>query len=146
RVQTTGGEITLQELDSRIFGFPEAHADGTFGWVLVLPKDQYDIALTGTGTGPYKLTMRQFDTAGQRVDRVVEGDAVPERVDTFVFDGAITPMAPPADPGTGTGNGGGTGLDNGNGGGGATDTHLLLALAALLLLAARSRRRALSVR
>src|SRR5690606_12995849 len=59
RVQTSGGEIALQELDGRIFSFPVAHEDGTFGWTLVLPKDQYDVKLTGTGTGPYKLTMRR---------------------------------------------------------------------------------------
>lgn len=154
RVQTTGGEITRQELDSRIFGFPEAHPDGTFGWVLVLPKDQYDIALTGTGNGPYTLTTRQFDTAGKRVDKVVEGEAVPGRVDTFVFDGTTRPIAPPADPGTGPGNGSGSGsgsgngngADTGKGGGGLVDPLLLLSLAGLLMLAARTRRTRLMAR
>lgn len=132
RVRTSGGVIAEQGLDSGIFSYPVAHDDGTFGWTLVLPKDDYDVALTGTGTGPYKLTMREYDTAGKRVDRVIEGDTVPGRVDAFVLDGATAPVVPGGD-----GDG-----DGDEGGGGAMDTPLLLGLGLLLLMLVMSRRRA----
>jgi MYXO-CTERM domain-containing protein len=125
RVQTTGGLITQQELDGGIFSFPTRHQDGTYGWVVVLPRDKYDNALTGTGAGPYKLTMRQFDTNGERVDKVIEGVAAPAHVDNFVFNAATAPVAPPP---------------SGGGGGGSADFLLLLSLAGLLLVASRRRR------
>lgn len=142
RVQTSGGEITVQELDARIFAYPVPHEDGTFGWTLALPKDQYDIQLAGTGTGPYRLTMRLYDADGKPVDRVIEGDTVPDRVDTFAFDGTVTP---PSSGGGGGGGGGsgGSGAGGGgdaNGGGGPLDSLLLLALAVLLGVAMQRRR------
>jgi MYXO-CTERM domain-containing protein len=138
RVQTTGGLVTQQELDGGIFSFPERHLDGTYAWVVVLPKDKYDIALTGTGSGPYKLTMRKFDASGARVDKVVEGVAAPARVENFTLDGGTPEVVLP--PG---GSGGNAGEQ---GGGGSTDFTLLLALAGLLLVAARRRRTRVSHR
>ena len=138
RLQTNGGEITMQQLDSRIFAYREPHADGTFGWTLALPKDRYDIALTGTGNGgAYTLTMRRYDTNRKQMDEVIKGSTVAGRVDSFVLDGAFTPVAPvtPAPPppaADGGGNGGGGA--SGSGGGGSMDPRLLLGLGTLLLL------------
>lgn len=132
RVQTSGGLISMQELDGNIFSFPVPHEDGTFGWTLVLPKDEYDIGLTGTGTGPYKLTIRTYDADGKAVDKVVEGQTESGRVEQFDMDGGAVTVPPPPPPSGGGGNGG-TG-DSGDGGGGAVNALLLLALGALLML------------
>lgn len=135
RVHTSGGEISLQELDNPIFAYPVPHDDGTYGWTIVLPRDRYDVQLEGVGDGPYKLTMRNYDADGKRVDEVIEGDTVPGRVDVFVTDGTA------AAPGSGNNNNGNTGGGNtGGGGGGPMDPRLLLGLGLFLLLVAARRR------
>lgn len=107
RVETRGGEIFLQELDSGIHSFAEPHEDGTFAWTLVLPKDDYDVKLLGTGAGPYKLTLRKFDADGERIDAVYEGTTEPGQVDDYELAGAPEPGSQPQPTAGGGNNGGG---------------------------------------
>ena len=122
RVETQGGMVFLQELDTGIHSFATPHEDGTFGWLLVLPEDDYDIQLLGTGEGPYKLTLTKFDADGNPVQTVHEGTTVSGQVNDYELDGA--PLTPPGGGGDTGGNNGGNngGVGNGdnNGGGAAT--------------------------
>src|SRR5512138_78233 len=131
RVETRDGEIYLQELDSGIHSFATPHEDGTFGWTLVLPPDDYDIDLLGTGEGPYKLTLTTFDANGEPVETVYEGTTQSGQVDEYVLAG--TPVPPPGGGDDGAG-GAGNGVGNAprRSGGGSFG---LLGLLGLLLLA-----------
>ena len=137
-METREGRIYLQELDSGIHSFATPHEDGTFGWTLVLPPDDYDIDLLGTGEGPYKLTLTTFDANGEPVETVYEGTTQSGQVDEYVLAGAPEPPAVGDDGGAGgVGNGSGTGNGAGNtphrsGGGGSVG---FLSLLGLLLLA-----------
>ena len=86
RVETLDGGILHQELDTRITSMAFPHADGTFGWTLVLPPDDYALDLIGSGTGPYRLTMTRFDQQGMPQNEVVDGMTEPGQIDQFVFD------------------------------------------------------------
>lgn len=114
RVETRGGQIFLQELESGIHSFSTPHADGTFGWTLVLPEDDYDIQLLGTGEGPYRLTLTKFDAEGNPVQTVHEGTTASGQVNNYELDGA--PLTPPGggDDGGGDNGGGDTGGNNGD--------------------------------
>lgn len=139
RVHTEGGMLIAQELDIGITSIAMPHDDGTFGWTLLLPKDEYDIRLTGTATGPYKLKIITFDANGGAIEQVAEGTTAPGKVDDYVFDGvAGTGSGPGPGPGTGTGSGPGAGNGNASGGGGG---HMgWPALLGLLLLGVNRRR------
>lgn len=89
RVETQDGRIVAQELDSEIFSWALPHDDGTYAWTLVLPKDEYDIQLVGTGTGPYKLTFTTFDAEGRAVADVYEGVATPGQTSDYTLFGAV---------------------------------------------------------
>lgn len=131
RVETKDGKIFVQELDSGIHSFATPHEDGTYGWTLVLPRDDYDIQLLGTGEGPYKLTLTTFDENGERVDEVSEGTTQPGQMDEYELAGA--PPAPTPDPGNGSGSGSSGGATRTSGsGGGSFGVFTLLALIPLL--------------
>ncbi len=115
RVETREGKIYLQELDSGIHSFATPHEDGTFGWTLVLPPNDYDIDLLGTGEGPYKLTLTTFDANGKPVETVYEGTTQSGQVDEYELAGA--PSEPPTDDDSGDGGDGDSGIGNGGGSG-----------------------------
>jgi hypothetical protein len=123
RVETLNGKVVVQELPMSIHGYAIPHGDGTYAWNLILPRDDYEVTLVGTGDGPYKLTLTTYQD-GQPVERVTDGVARPSVTQTFtVQDKPVGAQNP--DPPSGSG--------NGDGGGGAVDHLLLIALAALLL-------------
>ncbi len=124
-VQTNGGTIGLQELQTGIWSFPVQHTDGTFAWTLVLPPDDYDVKLQGTGTGPYKLTLTKFDDNGNAVNQEYEGDTTPGQINDYSI-----AAAPVTGGGSGTGSGGAGA--SGGGGGGAFGLLGLLALGSLV--------------
>lgn len=135
RVETRGGSVFLQELDTGIHSFATPHEDGTFGWLLVLPEDDYDIQLLGTGEGPYRLTLTKFDDEGNAIQTVHEGTTASGQVDDYEFEAA--PAQPPGGDNGGAGSGGNTGVDNGataprKSGGGSFDLLTLLALLPLM--------------
>jgi len=111
RVETGGGLIVTQELDSGInsLGFP--HLDGTYGWTLGLPLDTYNVQLRGIGTGPYRLTLTTFAADGTRSDVVTSGSTTPGQVDqyTLTAPAVVTPPPPtptsPGEPPAGKGGG-----------------------------------------
>ncbi len=122
RVETRGGQVFVQELDTGIHSFSTPHEDGTFGWLLVLPEDDYDIQLLGTGEGPYKLTLTRFDDDGSPIEEVREGTTTPGQVDDYEFAGASSqPPGGGAGDGAGGGDGGGNGAGNGGAGSGANN-------------------------
>ncbi len=88
-IETQDGVLVNQELSDGIHSIAIPHSDGTFGWTLVLPADDYEVELMGTGNGPYRLTMSRFDSAGESVDTIVEGTAVPGVVESFSFSDTI---------------------------------------------------------
>lgn len=120
RVETQGGMLVVQELDTGIHSIAFPHDDGTYGWTLLLPRDHYDIKLVGTAAGPYRIKLATFDENGQPVEFVTEGTTAPGQVDAYVLagDDGTGP-----DPGTGSGPGtggepsGGSGGSQGGGGG-----------------------------
>ncbi len=120
RVETRGGRVFLQELDSGIHSFATPHEDGTFGWLLVLPEDDYDIQLLGTGEGPYTLTLTKFDDEGNAIQTVHEGTTASGQVNDYELAGA--PTQPPGggdDNGGDNGGGDNGGVGNGDNNGGA---------------------------
>lgn len=141
RVETLGGSIFVQELDSGIHSIATPHDDGTFGWTLVLPADDYDIQLLGTAAGPYKLTLKQFNENGERVETVIEGTTESGQVDNYDIDAA---PPPPTSGGGGTGGSGSGGSGNSgsgsSGGGGSFGWFGLLLLVPALRLPLHVRR------
>lgn len=111
RVETLDGGILTQSLDSGIHSFVSPHEDGTFGWTLVLPKDDYDIELLGTGEGSYTLMLTTFDENADPPAKtmVEEGTTQSGQINSYVI--------------------GDTSPQGGGGGGGSLG---LLTLAALL--------------
>lgn len=111
RVETLAGGILTQTLDSGIHSFASPHEDGTFGWTLVLPKDNYDIELLGTDEGPYKLMLTIFDENDEPPVKTVveEGTTRPDQINGYSLVGAST-------------------QDSSGGGGGSLGFFTLLAL------------------
>ncbi|HRX90687.1 MAG TPA: hypothetical protein P5528_14705 [Steroidobacteraceae bacterium] len=134
RVETNGGQIKVQELPDGIASYPTQHEDGTFGWLMVLPKDNYDIKLVGTGQGPYKLTTVNYEDDGQANTTVYEGTTQLGQADDYKVAAPVPAVTVTAPPPSQTSNG------NGKGGSGATTPGLLVSL--LLLLLAQRRLRA----
>jgi len=132
RVETKNGIIVSQQLGTGIYSFPTRHEDGTFGWLLVLPKDDYDIKLVGTGQGSYKLTTATFNERGQADTTVHEGTTQLGQMDDYKVAAPVPAVTVTAPPPSQTG--------NGKGGGGSTTPGLLASL--LLLLLAQRRLRA----
>lgn len=85
RVETAGDALALQEFDRGIHSMAVPHGDGTFGWTLVLPEDDYEVDLIGTGTGPYRLTFTRFYADGEPLETVIESTTAPGQVDEFDF-------------------------------------------------------------
>ena len=117
-----------------IASYPTQHEDGTFGWLMVLPKDNYDIKLVGTGQGPYKLTTVNYEDDGQANTIVYEGTTQLGQADDYKVAAPVPAVTVTAPPPSQTSNG------NGKGGSGATTPGLLVSL--LLLLLAQRRLRA----
>lgn len=144
RVQTQAGKILTQELDSPIHSMVFPHLDGTFGWTLVLPVDDYDVQLVGTQVGSYRLTLTTYEEDGTPNDVVTTGATSPGQVDTYQLDApewATPPPAPPPPttpitPTTPT-----SGGSSGGGGGGAFDVLLLISVIVVLTLLMRARKR-----
>jgi hypothetical protein len=132
RVQTLNGKVVVQELPMNIHSYAFPHGDGTYAWNLILPRDDYEVTLVGTGDGPYKLTLTTYQD-GQAVERITEGVAHPGVTENFTVQDKPAVTAPQNPPG---------GSGNGEGGGGAVDLLLLVALAALLLVSRRLRTQA----
>ncbi len=118
QVRTQGGMLTVQELDSSIHSIAIPHEDGSYGWTLLLPKDDYDINLVGTGEGPYRVKLATFDANGQPIEFVTEGTTTPGQVDAYVLEGGDgSGSGPGPDPGPGPGPEPGPGSGSGGGGG-----------------------------
>lgn len=83
RVDTEGGQITVQELGRTINSMALPHGDGTFAWTLVLPKADYTLDLIGTGDGPYRLTVTHFGLDGEPIEAVHESTTSNGQVDHF---------------------------------------------------------------
>jgi len=142
RVETQDGKILKEELDGGIHSMAFPHVDGTYGWTLVLPPDEYDVQLRGTRAGSYKLTLTTFAPDGTPNAVVTSGVTTPGQVDQYAVDAPVvvvtpapqTPAPPSVQP---TGGGGG-------GGGGALDLLALLSMGGVLglRLARRSVHRA----
>lgn len=132
RVQTLNGKVVVQELPMDIHSYAIPHGDGTYAWDLILPRDDYEVTLVGTGDGPYKLTLTTYQD-GQPVERVTDGVARPGVTENFtVQDKPAAPPGPGAPP---TAPPGGNAEEKG--GGGAVDLLLLFSLACLLLVTSR---------
>ena len=126
RVETRGEATIAQELDGAIQSMAFPHADGTFGWTLVLPVDDYDVQLRGTGTGPYRLTLTTYGADGVPNAVSTSGATTPGQVDRYtVVAPAVVPPTPPAEP-----------VAEATGGG-AVDPLSLGAMLGLLLLRGR---------
>ena len=115
RIVTEDGLLVAQELDGGIFSMAFPHEDGTFGWTLVLPRDDYEVQVIGTRVGDYTLTRTTFNAAGEPVDEVTQGFTEPGKVENFALHDA--PQKP---------------ARSGGGGGGALYPFALLALLSLL--------------
>lgn len=134
RVETMGGEVSIQELDGGIHSYMFPHEDGSYAWNLILPEDDYDIQLVGTAEGPYRLTLTTFDENGEPVEVVAEGQTQPGQVDEYELAGAPA-EAPEVGGDDSSGGDGGSG----GGSGGALGWPSLLALLPLALLRRRQR-------
>lgn len=93
-VQTLDGKILMHEFDQGIHSFPTQHEDGTWGWVLALPKDDYDIELQGVAEGSYTLTVTTFDENGEAEETVYEGETTQDQINTY----QVADADPNADP------------------------------------------------
>ncbi|MEJ0085662.1 MAG: hypothetical protein WDO72_08270 [Pseudomonadota bacterium] len=137
RVLTDNGMIVTQELGTGIHSMGFEHDDGTFGWTMLLPLDDYDVQLRGVGTGAYRLTLTTFDADGNPVKKVTDGFTNPGQIDRFSIEPPDlspppTPAPPVPEPPSGNaGNGGNVGGGK-SGGGGAVDAAMLLALMLIL--------------
>ena len=104
RVRTQGGILAVQELDTGIHSMAIPHEDGTFGWTLLLPKDDYEVELIGTAEGPYRLKLATFDANGQPNEFVTAGTTTPGQVDNYLLEGGNGSGSGPGPvPGPGSG-------------------------------------------
>lgn len=112
-VATSGDEIVQQSLGMGIHSMAFEHNDGSYGWVIVLPEDDYTVKLTGYAAGPYTLTMTTYNDQGEAEDTVIEGYTDAGQVETFELAGASAEPEPEPDPepipfSSGSGGGGGS--------------------------------------
>ncbi len=106
KVETLEGKVLLQELDGGIHSFATPHEDGTYGWLMVLPKDNYDIQLKGTGEGSYTLTTVTYDTQGEPTISEYEGSTSAGQTQDYQV---VLPEPPPTvDTNNGNSSSGGT--------------------------------------
>ena len=136
RVVTENGFVVAQELGTGIHSMAFPHEDGTFGWSLLLPKDDYDIEVVGTRTGAYTLILTTFDEDGNPVEALTEGFTNPGQTDEYAIEAPEPPVTPPVTPPTnpdppGGSNNGGS-IPESRGGGGAVDPGILLGLLLML--------------
>lgn len=61
KVRTENGIIVEQGLESGITSYASQHEDGSYGWIIVLPEDDYNVELIGTADGEYTFTSVTFD-------------------------------------------------------------------------------------
>jgi hypothetical protein len=85
RVETVANAIAVQELDTPIYSMAFPHTDGTYGWTIVLPTDDYEVELIGTGPGPYRFTMTRFEPDGEPTRTTIEGTAEAGRTQPLPF-------------------------------------------------------------
>jgi len=122
RVETSDGGIITQELDSGIHSMAFPHIDGTYGWTLALPVDDYDVQLRGTREGSYRLTLTTFGADGTPDNVVTSGVTSPGKIDAYAIGAPLTPSpVPPTPDPPRSGN-------ERSGGGGGLDATTLLAL------------------
>jgi hypothetical protein len=143
RVETQGGQLITQGFDKNIRSMAFPHGDGTFEWILVLPAEDYNVQLRGTGAGPYKLTLTTFDQNGTARDVVTNGTTAPGQVNDYTLD-APDVTTPPPPPTTATPAPTPAANTESGGGGGSIDVLLLAALSLIVLsrlIAARRRRK-----
>ena len=95
-VRTSSDEIVEQSLGMGIHSMAFEHDDGSYGWVIVLPKDNYKVQLTGYATGPYTLTMTTYNDQGEPEETVIHGYTEAGQVETFELKGAT--LEPPPEP------------------------------------------------
>lgn len=93
KVQTSGNQITVQELGKNIVSFVTPHEDGTYGWTIVLPKDDYDIELTGVKDGNYTLTLTTYDNEDQAVDQVTQSSITANETVSYKLEAPKTVQA-----------------------------------------------------
>jgi hypothetical protein len=138
RVETQGGMLVTQQLDGPIHSMAIAHGDGTYGWTLVLPVDDYDVKLRGTQAGSYRLTMTTYAADGTPRPVVTSGTTSSGKVDAYQVDvpevAPPNPTAPTTPPASG-----------GSGGGGGFDALVLASLLGLLTMQ-RARKRRVTAR
>ncbi len=152
RVETEDGRIVTQELDGGIHAMAFPHEDGTYGWTLVLPVDDYDIELRGIADGHYELTLMTFDETGAPIEEVTSGSTFPGQVLQYEFAGP-DPIADPipdpeppiaAPPPAAVPPAAAPPARSSRGGGSAMDPVLLLMLMVLALMGWLARQRAAS--
>lgn len=136
-VETSGDEIVQQSLGMGIHSMAFEHDDGSYGWVIVLPKDDYTVTLTGYATGPYTLTMTTYNDQGEPQETVIEGYTEAGQVETFELTDALPEPEPEPEPEQIPSSSG----SGGSGGGGSFGAPTLLAL---LMLSLWVRRRSVS--
>lgn len=115
QIQTQGGIILEQQLEEGIHSFATLHDDGSYGWLLVLPKNDYDIQLTGTAEGTYTLTTVTFNENGEANESVFEGSTALQQISQYqVIDTQVPESpAPPAEtPNNGSSSGSGSGSNS----------------------------------
>ncbi len=143
RVETEGGRIITQELDGGIHAMAFPHEDGTYGWTLVLPIDDYDVELRGIADGHYELTLMTFDETGTPIEEVTSGSTFSGQVLQYEFAGP-DPISDPAPPIAVPPPAAAPPAQQSRGGRGAIDPALLAALLVLALLGRLLRQRAAS--
>jgi hypothetical protein len=97
RVATDNGRIVTQELEGTIFAMSFPHEDGTYGWSLGLPVDDYDVELRGIADGTYELMLLTFEHDGTPIEEVTVGSTWPGLVEQYAVTApaAAPPVTPP---------------------------------------------------
>jgi hypothetical protein len=118
-LKTEKGKLTFDEsLDGGVFAWETRHDDGSYGWFIALPKDGYDVKLTGTDEGAYTLKLVTFDDSEKPEIFTQQGMTEDGQIEDFEVLGGVTA--------NNTGSSGG-------GGGGAFNAWLLVFLLTISL-------------
>ncbi|MGI8553770.1 MAG: Ig-like domain repeat protein [Dehalococcoidia bacterium] len=92
-VQTQGGGLPLMQLPNYNPAYEFLNpTNGTVDWDLVVPQDSYTVVLTGTGSGPFTLTVSTPGANNSVVQQQVTGTVTPgaQRAYTVAPTGSIT--------------------------------------------------------
>lgn len=86
-IETSEGTITFDpEEYPTVFAWDTPHDDGSFGWYIVLPEDDYQLELDGTGEGPYTVHSVTFDDGGEPLVSTLVNNTSTNQRDSFVLD------------------------------------------------------------